>query len=113
MNNSSKAQVIEKQTQEVLFECEVSEIEKAYKYASDMEAMDLEVEVLAPGLPQTLIDQLGMDEAQSHFPHRAPTSRLLTKFGRCLNPAFGVKLEAVVLSQCHAVQDMQHGSCLA
>ncbi len=66
MNNSSKAQVIEKQTQEVLFECEVSEIEKAYKYASDMEAIDLEVEVRAPGLPQTLIDQLGMDEAQSH-----------------------------------------------
>ncbi len=66
MNESTKAQVIETNTQEVLFECEVAEVEKAYQFAAKMEEMNLDVEVKAPGLPQTLIDQLGMDEAQSH-----------------------------------------------
>ncbi len=56
----NSVQVVEKQSLEVLFECPLSEIEKAYQQAKDYESMDLDVEIRAPGSTETLLNTLGI-----------------------------------------------------
>lgn len=50
------------QTQQVLFECDLNEPEKAGKFAADMEEMGLDIEVMVPTLSDTLLESLGMPE---------------------------------------------------
>ncbi len=59
---SSRIKVLEKQSGEVLFECEVTEEEKAYTYAKDMEELGIDVEVKIPSVSETLISVLGASE---------------------------------------------------
>lgn len=47
-------------TQQVLFECAISESEKAYQFAAEMEEMGLDIEVIAPTLGETLSNSLGL-----------------------------------------------------
>lgn len=60
----SKIIVRDIHTQQVLFECSVSESEKAYKFAADMEEMGLDIEVVAPTLSETLSKSLGLSREQ-------------------------------------------------
>lgn len=60
---SSRIKVREKQSLEVLFECDVTEEEKAYQYARDMEAMGIDVNVEIPSVSETLISVLGANES--------------------------------------------------
>lgn len=60
---SSRIKVREKQSREVLFECEVSEENKAYAYAKDMEEMGIDVDVEIPSVSETLISVLGANES--------------------------------------------------
>lgn len=65
MGSLSEAKVIEKNTEEVLFSCPIEQSEKAYQYAAEMEKLGLDVQVLIPGLPKTLINELGVTEKES------------------------------------------------
>lgn len=51
-------------TKQVLFECEVTESEKAYQFAAEMEEMGLDIEVVAPTLGETLSSSLGLSQEQ-------------------------------------------------
>lgn len=63
-----KVQVLDVQTEQVLFECEVTETEKAYMYAAEMEEMGLDIKVVIPTLGDTLANSLGVSrEAQAEY----------------------------------------------
>lgn len=55
-----KIQVIDTQSEQVLFTCSVQESNKAYAYAAEMEAMGLDVKVISPTLADTLSASLGL-----------------------------------------------------
>jgi hypothetical protein len=59
---SGKVKVIEQSSQEVLFECEIHEMERAYNYAEQMEEIGLDVKIEAPSAPETLARSLGSSE---------------------------------------------------
>lgn len=61
---SSKVKVIENQSQTVLFECALEDIEKAYQYALEMEGHGIDVSLQAPSLPESLALTLGMNESE-------------------------------------------------
>ncbi len=61
MSILSMIKVVDLGSKETLFECEMSQAEKAYEYAADMEKMGLEVEVQAPTITETLCDSLGIE----------------------------------------------------
>lgn len=52
------------QTQQVLFECAISESEKAYQFAAEMEEMGLDIEVVSPTLGETLSNSLGLTKEE-------------------------------------------------
>lgn len=60
MGALSKVKVIEEQSQTVLFECDMENIEKAYRYAVELEGMGIDVKILAPSLPESLGESLGV-----------------------------------------------------
>lgn len=61
MSTSSLVQVIEENTNEVLFECELSESESAFEYAASMDKMGISVKVVSPTITESLCDTLGIE----------------------------------------------------
>ena len=61
MSTVSLIKVVDLNSQEVLFECEMHQSEKAFEYAASMEKMGLEVEILSPTITETLCDSLGVE----------------------------------------------------
>ena len=57
MNNL--VQIIDINTENVLFECPVKDIEQAYKQAHNFEEMGLEVLIQSPSITETLAHSLG------------------------------------------------------
>lgn len=56
------------QTQQILFECTITEAEQAYKFAAEMEEIGLDLEVINPTLSETLSSSLGLSrEAQEEY----------------------------------------------
>ena len=60
----SKIKVRDISTQQVLFECDVTESEKAFQFAAEMEEMGLDIEVIAPSLGETLSASLGLSREE-------------------------------------------------
>lgn len=50
---------------QVLFECSLEEEEKAYKFATQMEELGVEVRVSTPSAPETLATSLGMTHTEA------------------------------------------------
>ncbi len=63
-----KIRVVDVETRQVLFECQITESEKAYEFAAGMEEMGLSIEVLHPTLSDTLTQSLGLsnDERRTY-----------------------------------------------
>ncbi len=61
MSNSANFHVLvlDKSTQTVLFKCDLSNIELAYKKALEFEEMGIDTEIKAPTLTESLIRSLG------------------------------------------------------
>jgi hypothetical protein len=59
-----KIQVVDVQTDQILFECPLTDSEKAYEYAAQMEEMGLDVKVHSPTLSQTLTSSLGLSKEE-------------------------------------------------
>ncbi len=55
-----KIRVVDTETRQVLFECQLDEADKAYQYAAGLEEMGLSVDVINPTLSETLTDSLGL-----------------------------------------------------
>jgi protein-arginine kinase len=62
--SKTKIQVRDVRTQQILFECALTESEKAYQFAAEMEEMGLDLEVIAPTLGETLSNSLGLTQEQ-------------------------------------------------
>jgi len=60
----TKIRVLDRQTDQVLFECPLEESEKAYQFAAEMEEMGLDLRVDAPTLSETLNESLGLSREQ-------------------------------------------------
>ncbi len=60
----SQVKVIEKAGHQVLFTCPLDESDKAYKYASELEELGVEVQVLSPSIAETLGETLGVNEEE-------------------------------------------------
>ena len=54
--------LIDQMTGTELFSCKISEIEQAYTKAQEYEEMGLDVKLVAPSIPETLIRSLGAGE---------------------------------------------------
>lgn len=64
----SVVKIIYKDTKETLFECDLNKIGQAYQRFSEYEDMGLDVELIVPSTPQTLINQLHLtDEEKREF----------------------------------------------
>lgn len=55
-----KIRVVDAQSGQTLFECTLSESEKAYQFAAQMEEMGLDLKVIVPTLSATLSTSLGL-----------------------------------------------------
>ena len=65
---SSIVKIIHTESEEVLFSCPLEEVEKAYRMFDEYEKMGLEVELIVPSTPETLINQLNVsDEDRKNF----------------------------------------------
>lgn len=60
----SKILVRDVHSKQTLFECDFVESERAYKFAAEMEAIGLDVEVISPTLTETLSNSLGLTSDQ-------------------------------------------------
>ncbi len=56
----TKIRVVDIDSKQVLFECELPEADKAYQFAASMEELGLSVDVINPTLSETLTDSLGL-----------------------------------------------------
>jgi len=80
---TSKIRVLDRITQQVLFECSVNEHEKAYEYAAQMEEMGLDIVINHPTLSETLSDSLGLsNEARAEY-QRSMEEELEEHEGSC------------------------------
>lgn len=59
-----KIKVIDNGTGQTLFECSISDSEKAFKFAAEMEELGVDVKIHNPTLSETLSDSLGYSEEQ-------------------------------------------------
>lgn len=59
-----KIRVLDQQTGQILFECSISESEKAYLFAAQMEEMGLGIRLEVPTLTDTLFQSLGLSPQQ-------------------------------------------------
>lgn len=59
---NSKIRVVDSESRQVLFECGITESDKAYQFAAEMEELGLSVDVLNPTLSETLTDSLGLSQ---------------------------------------------------
>ena len=62
MSASREVKVRATETNEILFECALSQIESAYEFASQMEKLDIAVKVEAPGAAMSLATALGANK---------------------------------------------------
>jgi hypothetical protein len=60
----TKILVRDVETKQVLFECDLTESEKAWQFAAEMEEIGLDIEVIAPTLSETLSESLGLTRAE-------------------------------------------------
>lgn len=51
--------ILEVSEQTVLFECSMDDISSAYEYAKELEEMGIDIEIIAPSAPETLVISLG------------------------------------------------------
>ena len=63
-----KIQVLDQTTGQALFECSMSDSEKAYQFAAQLEEMGLDIKVIVPTISETLSQSLGLSrEEQEAF----------------------------------------------
>lgn len=79
----SKIRVVDTDTRQVLFECGLTEAEKAYQFAASMEEMGVSVDVLNPTLSETLTDSLGLSNEDRRAYEESMAEELEHHEGSC------------------------------
>ncbi len=78
-----KIQVIDRETQQILFECKLEESAKAYQFAAEMEQMGLDLKIIHPTLAQTLTNSLGLSHDEEVSYQESMTQELEDHDGSC------------------------------
>lgn len=68
MSTNTKVKVLNPESKEILFECEIAEIASAFSYAAQMEQMGIAVTIQSPTITETLCSTLGLslDEKEDY-----------------------------------------------
>ena len=61
---SAKIQIVEVESREVLIECSLEDAEIAYEAAAQFEAQGVDVELIKPGAPESLVECLGISDRE-------------------------------------------------
>lgn len=83
MSNKNTIQVIDTQSEQVLFECPISESEKAYEYAAKMDQMGLDIHIKAPSITETLSNSLGVSPEQARQMEDSAHDEIADHDGSC------------------------------
>lgn len=83
MSMAKKVKVIALDTDEVLFETTLEEMEKAYEYAAQMEEMGISVKLDAPTIADSLSDTLGLSVDDRYRLERSMEEELHDHEGSC------------------------------
>ncbi|MGE3609862.1 MAG: hypothetical protein AB7I27_09785 [Bacteriovoracaceae bacterium] len=78
-----KIQVIDVETQQVLFECDINEAEKAYQFAAEMEEVGLDLRVRVPTLSDTLSEALGLSPSEKRDYQESLAEEIENHDGSC------------------------------
>lgn len=79
--DDNSVKVIEKNSRTILFSCTISEIDKAYSFAEQMEGNGVEIELLSPSCPESLARALGASYENLQAEIDAEISSHLDDFG--------------------------------
>lgn len=74
--SQNKVKVIDVNSEKTLFECDIKEIEQAYRYAAELEEMGLDIKIMAPTITQTLTDSLGMNHDEKEEYQQSVTAEI-------------------------------------
>lgn len=83
MRKDLKVQVKDIQSDEVLYECSIEELESAYKRAGELEEMGLDVKVIAPSITQTLTNTLGLNHDEEEEYQNSVVAEMEDHDGSC------------------------------
>lgn len=56
--------VIETSNNQTLFSCSIDEADKAYKFASEMEEIGIDIKIVSPSIAETLGETLGVKQEE-------------------------------------------------
>ena len=83
MSTVTKVKIIDTNSEEVLFECDMSDIESAYQRAAEFEEMGLDIRILAPTITQTLSDSLGIEHDELEEYEQSVVAEIHDHDGSC------------------------------
>lgn len=78
-----KIRVLDQQTGQGLFECSITESEKAYQFAAEMEEMGLDIRLEIPTLTDTLSQSLGISSEQVEAYKKSMDEEIEQHTGSC------------------------------
>jgi hypothetical protein len=81
--SQNKVRVIDINSEESLFECDITKLESAYQFAAQMEEMGLEVKVCAPSISETLTESLGMSHDEKEEYEQSVVAEMDDHEGSC------------------------------
>jgi hypothetical protein len=79
----SKIMVRDVETQQILLECALTESERAWQFAAEMEEMVLVVEVINPTLSETLSTSLGLSSEEKEKYRQSMEEEMEQHEGSC------------------------------
>lgn len=83
MSRKNTIQVIDTNSKQTLFECDISDSGKAYEYAAKMENMGLDIYVKAPCITDTLSNTLGVSDEQARLMKESAHDEIADHEGSC------------------------------
>lgn len=75
--------VIASDTNEILLETDIESLDDAYKFASQMDEIGIQVEVLAPTITETLSDTLGLSIDDKYHYEKSVDDEISEHDGSC------------------------------
>lgn len=79
----TKIRVFDRQTGQILFECPLTDSEKAYQFAAQMEEIGLDIGIASPTLADTLSGSLGVSQEQIETYKKSMDEEIESHGGSC------------------------------
>lgn len=83
MSNASMIKIYEKNTQNILFQYDISDADEAYHKAASLEEMGIEIDLEHPSVTQTLCETLGLSVEQNQEYEQSVIAEIEDHDGSC------------------------------